>query len=333
MRTDEARSGVIRQAPADAIDTTGVYASLDDLVRLQYRVQGMTFLPKQPVHSILSGRHASRMRGRGLNFEEIRGYLPGDDVRTIDWKVTARTQKTHVRVFTEERDRPALTVVDQRSAMFFGTRRALKSVVAAETAAASAWRILDQGDRPGAVVFDDAGWEVIRPHRSRKTVMRILETIVEKNHALNADSATPSNPTMLNRVLETVNQRTGHDHLITIISDFDGVDEESDRLLTRLARHNDVLAVPIYDPSAETGLPGGRLVVSGGELQMEIDTARGSVEQRMRDVVDKRVSRVMSWQDKLGVPVLPLSTERDPLDQVREMLGALPGMRRGGSRR
>jgi hypothetical protein len=162
--------------------------------------------------------------------------------------------------------------------------------------------------------------------------MRILETIVEKNHALSADSATPSNPAILNRVLETVNQRSGHDYLITIISDFDGVDEESDRLLTRLARHNDVLAVPIYDSSAKTGLHGGRLVVSGGELQMEIDTARGSVQQRMQDVVDQRVSRVMGWQDQFGVPVLPLSTERDPLDQVREMLGALPGMRRRGTK-
>ena len=332
MRSDEARSGVIRKAPADAADTTGVYVSLDDLVQLQYRVQGMTFLPKQPVHSLLSGRHASRMRGRGLNFEEIRGYLPGDDVRSIDWKVTARTQETHVRVFTEERDRPALTVVDQRMAMFFGTRRALKSVVAAQVAAASAWRILDQGDRPGAVVFDDEGWEAIRPNRSRKTVMRILETIVDKNRALSADRTTPANPAMLNHVLDTINQRAGHDYLITIISDFDGADEESDRLLTRMARHNDVLAVPIYDPSAQTGLQGGRLVVSGGELQMEIDTARGTVQQRMQEVVDQRLSRVLGWQDTLGVPVLPISTERDPLDQVREMLGALPGMGRRGFR-
>jgi uncharacterized protein (DUF58 family) len=332
MRTDETRSGVVRKAPPAAEETKGVYTSLDDLVRLQYRVQGLSFLPRQPVHSLLSGRHASRMRGRGLNFEEIRAYLPGDDVRSIDWKVTARTQETHVRVFTEERDRSALTVVDQRIAMFFGTRRALKSVVAAEAAAATAWRVLDQGDRPGAVVFDDQGWEVVRPHRSRKTVMRILETIVDKNRTLSADRVAPANPAILNQVLETVNRRAGHDYLITIISDFDGVDEESDRLLTRMALHNDVLAVPIYDPSAQTGFHGGRLVVSGGELQMEVDTARGSVQQRLKDVVDQRMSRVMGWQEKLGVPVLPLSTERDPLDQVREMLGSLPGTRRRGSR-
>ena len=82
------------------------------------------------------------MRGRGLNFEEIRDYRPGDDVRSIDWKVTARLQKPHIRVFNEERDRQALLVVDQRLSMFFGSRRAMKSVAAAEAAAIGAWRVL-----------------------------------------------------------------------------------------------------------------------------------------------------------------------------------------------
>ena len=109
----------------------GVYVELDQLVRLQYRASGFSFLPRQPVHSLLAGRRGSRLRGRGLDFEEIRGYLPGDDIRTMDWRVTARTRKPHVRVYTEERDRPVLLVVDQRLGMFFGSRRAMKSVVAA----------------------------------------------------------------------------------------------------------------------------------------------------------------------------------------------------------
>ena len=83
----------------------GVYVDLDELIALEHKARSVSFLPRQPVHSLLSGRYASRMRGRGLNFEEIRDYRPGDDVRTIDWKVTARLQKPHVRVFNEERDR------------------------------------------------------------------------------------------------------------------------------------------------------------------------------------------------------------------------------------
>jgi uncharacterized protein (DUF58 family) len=131
--------------------TPGVYVSLDDLIALEFRDRRVSFLPRQPVHSLLSGRFASRMRGRGLNFEEIRDYRPGDDVREIDWKVTARLQKPHVRVFNEERDRQALLVVDQRLSMFFGSRRAMKSVTAAETAAIGAWRVLGVGDRIGAM--------------------------------------------------------------------------------------------------------------------------------------------------------------------------------------
>src|SRR5690606_25655237 len=124
------------------------------------------------VQSLLAGRHASRLRGRGLNFDEIRHYLPGDDIRQIDWKVTARTREPHSRIYTEERERPALMVVDQRLSMFFGSRRQLKSVTAAEAAALVAWRTIAVKDRVGMVLFDDAECVTIRPQRSASGVMR-----------------------------------------------------------------------------------------------------------------------------------------------------------------
>ena len=150
-------------------------------MRLKFRTRGFSFLPHQPVHSLLAGRHASRLRGRGLNFEEIRRYLPGDDIRNMDWHVTARTRQPHVRVYTEERDRPVLLVVDQRHSMFFGSRRAMKSVVAAEATALAAWRVLQAGDRVGALVFDDQDVVEIPPQRSEQQVLRILDTVVKKN--------------------------------------------------------------------------------------------------------------------------------------------------------
>ena len=130
--------------------TQGVYTNMQELMKLRYKASGYSFLPRQPVHSLLTGRHASRLRGRGMDFEEIRRYLPGDDIRKIDWKVTARTKKPHTRVYTEERERPVLLVVDQRMSMFFGTRVNMKSVTAAHIAALAAWRVVDQGDRVGA---------------------------------------------------------------------------------------------------------------------------------------------------------------------------------------
>ncbi len=302
---------------------SAIYAALADLAALEHKAKGFSFLPRQPVHSLLTGRRASRMRGRGLNFEEIRGYLPGDDVRSIDWRVTARVGKPHVRVFTEERDRPAIIAVDQRLSMFFGSRVAMKSVVAAEAAALAAWRVVKVGDRVGALVFNDTDVVEIRPHRSRPTVMRIIGAIVGQNHALRADSPVTPNPGMLNRVLEELSRMASHDYLITIISDFDGADQETRRLVSRLVRHNDVIAVPVTDPlSAE--LPSrGRLVMGDGALQVEVDVARAPVRTKLLEITGGRLQRVLAWQDELGVGVLPLTTTEGAAEQVRRRLGGL----------
>lgn len=300
---------------------TGVYVELNELVALQYKARGVSFLPRQPVHSILSGRHASRMRGRGLDFEEIRGYLPGDDPRTIDWKVTARTRKPHVRVYTEERDRPAIVVVDQRLEMFFGSKRAMKSVVAAQVAALASWRVLSMGDRVGGVLFNDSDLVEIRPHRSRRNVLHILHTLVEMNHSLQAGSDAGSNPSMLNRVLESLLRLVKHDGLIIIISDFDGIDGETRPLITRLSGHNDLIVVPVFDPLSRELPDRGRLVVSDGTLQVEVDTAKGSIRKTLLETCERRMKTLLEWWEELAIPVAPLLTDRDPVDQIRELLG------------
>ncbi len=308
--------GRVRSAP-------GVYAELADLVALEHRARGFSLLPRQPVHSILTGRRASRLRGRGMTFEEIRTYLPGDDVRTIDWKVTARTREPHVRVYTEERDRPGMLVVDQRLSMFFGSRRAMKSVTAAEVAAVGAWRLFGQGDRVGAVVFDDRGALEVRPHRSRGQVLQILHAILERNHALRADAPWPSAPGMLNDALRKASRLVTHDHVVVIVSDFDGLDDETELLVTLLARHNDVIAIPVYD-RAQTSLPaGGRLVVGDGELQVELDLGSEATRRSLLDFGGRRLERMKRWQAERGVAVLPLSTSENPALQMRQLLGGL----------
>jgi len=142
------------------------YVSLDDLQKLSHRAQGFSFLPRQPVHSLLTGRHASRLRGRGLDFDELRHYYEGDDTRTIDWAATARLGTPYVRVYREERDRPVLLLVDQRVSMFFGSKRATKSVVAAEVAALSAFRVASraaQGQVPQEALWPTRSWTVSTP--------------------------------------------------------------------------------------------------------------------------------------------------------------------------
>jgi uncharacterized protein (DUF58 family) len=299
----------------------GVYADLDELIRLQFKVHGVSFLPRQPVQSLLAGRRASRLRGRGLDFEEIRRYIPGDDIRTMDWRVTARTQKPHTRVYTEERDRPVLQVIDQRLGMFFGSQAVMKSVTAAEVAAMAAWRTFSVGDRLGALVFNDREVREIPPHRSRQRVMQILETVVEMNHALRVDGNVEPNPAMLNRVLERVLHLAKHDYLVAIISDFNGADEGTKNAVTRLAAHNDVIALFIYDP-LEARLPSfGKVIVSQGEWQLEVDTGDAQFRKRFSEQFERELKNARDLMLKRGIPVLPIQTAGGVREQFMELLG------------
>lgn len=309
--------------------TARAYATLPDLLKLRFQAQGFSYLPRQPVHSLLSGSRASRLRGRGLNFEEIRGYLPGDDIRNIDWKVTARTGKPHTRVYTEERDRPVLLLVDQRINMFFGSQVSTKSTTAVEAAAVSAWRVLGVGDRPGAIVFGDSEWKEVTPHRSETRVIELLNVLMRFNKALHADAEDPPAADMLNKVLHAAVQRAAHDCLVVLISDLYGADDESVQLVSRLAEHNDVMVAFVYDP-LESELPqSGRLVVSDGNRQLEFDTANTSLRDNFRQQFDERLSSARSLMLRRSVPVLPIETTRPVVEQIRELIGRAPagGMR------
>jgi uncharacterized protein (DUF58 family) len=317
-----------KRTPARAA-TGGAYITLDDLSALETAARDFSFLPRQPVHSILTGRHASRVRGRGLAFEELRPYLPGDDIRTMDWRSTARMGKPYVRVYTEEKDRPALVVVDQRINMFFGTRRAMKSVAAAEAAALCAWRILAVGDRVGGWVFNDERLAEVRPARSRTAVTRLLEVVVEQNALLRADSAARRTPSRLNDALEAVARVAEHDHAVIVISDFDGHDESTRDLLLGLSLHNDVIAMLIYDPFLFELPSAGAMVVSDGELQVELPFGAGRVRKRLSQAADARLKELLEWRSEIGVPVLPISSAEGTAEQLRKLLGRLVG-RTGG---
>jgi len=310
----------IKRNTVEAEKPAGVYTNLDDLIRIQFKARDFSFLPRQPVTSILSGRYASRLRGRGLNFEELRRYMPGDDIRTMDWKVTARTRSPHVRVYTEEKDRSVVLIIDQRINMFFGTRDKLKSVTAAEAAALGVWRALDVGDRAGAIVFNDTELVDIRPQRSQKTAMSILGTIVKMNHALHADTAVEPNPAMLNQALESALQLISHDTLVVMVSDFFGVDEQTERLTARMAEHNDVLALLVHDPIRLKPAV-QNLTVSDGSRQMEIDFADKRVRDKIADDYGDEQERITHFLRKLAAPLLMISNEGDVVDQVRHLLG------------
>jgi len=315
-------SRIRRQLP-EANQLPGVYANLDDLIRIRFKARDFSFMPRQPVTSILSGRYASRLRGRGLNFEEMRRYLPGDDVRTMDWRVTARTRQPHVRVYTEEKDRSVLLLVDQRLNMFFGSRDRMKSVTAAELAALGAWRALDVGDRVGAVVFNDTEVTDIRPQRSQQAVMSILGTVVEMNQRLRVGSDIEPNPGMLNEALRKAVRLAAHDVLVVIVSDFFGVDAQTERLAASLAEHNDVLGLLVHDP-LRLNPHGHSISVSDGKLQMQMDLANEKLREKLAEDYRLEQEQITHFLKKLSAPLLLVSNEGDVVKQIRRLLG-VPG--------
>ncbi len=305
-----------------------IHVSLAHLRSLEGAARGLSLLPRQPAASVLNGRHASRLRGRGLNFEEMRDYLPGDDVRSIDWKATARTGAPHVRVFTEERDRPALLVVDQRMSMFFGSELNMKSVTAAEAAAISAFLVLEAGDRVGGIVFDDDTRIEIRPERSRRAVYRLLEAIANLNGGLDADREAPRKPGGLNDVLGGIARLAHHDHLVVVLSDFDGIDDTTHRRLSGIAAHNDLILVLVHDPLAVKLRASEHVAVGDHALQAELDLGSADTRGALTAYGNRRLQRVVDWQRAINLSVLPLSAGDETLPQILRLLGGTGRRRR-----
>lgn len=296
--------------------------ALEELLLLKADAHGFSLLPRQPVGSLLAGRHASRLRGRGLAFEELRHYHQGDDIRLMDWKATARLRSPHVRVYSEERERPVLLVVDQRSPMFFGSCRAMKSVAAAEVAALGAWRALKGGDRIGGLVFNENEIADVRPHRSQTRVLQLFHQIVRLNRLL-AAKGQPHGSVRLNDALNHALCLVKHDHLVVLISDLDGADDDTRRLATRLSVHNDVLIVAVYDPLG--------IKLTGASGMLASDRGRiWEIPDRVGFTHDFQTSfrhRLDHWKEifrALRVPVLPISTARPVPEQIRALFGTQP---------
>ncbi len=298
-----------------------VYTSLHDLVRLRYGARGFSYLPRQSVRSLLSGRKRSRLRGRGLDFDELRHYRPGDDIRTMDWRVTNRTGKPHVRVYTEERDRPVIAVVDQRLPMFFGSQRKMKSVVAAEVAAITAWRVLAVGDRIGAILFNDERLMEARPTRNERKVMGWLGDLADMNNALSVTPGHDSDPEALGRALNLVERSVGHDYLVVLISDLNGWNAECLKIARRLSQHNDVICSLVFDPLERDISSASSLVVSDGRYQLELEPERSSLGQKFEARFDDEVAGLQAELRRHDIPVLPIQTDQPVTGQIRRQLG------------
>lgn len=299
---------------------SGVYINTATMLSLEAQAHDLRFVQKSASHRQLAGRLQSRMRGRGLSFEELREYLPGDDIRSIDWRVTARNRKPVVRVYSEEKERPVFILVDQRINMFFGSKQMMKSVTAAEAAMLCAWRLLKSGERVGGFVFGDDVIHEIRPQRTRNAVLAFASRIADQNKRLCADYPSTAQADMLNSVLDRVDLLAQHDCLIVVISDFDGHDDTTQHRLLHMANRNDVLCLLVYDPFLLNLPRHGALVVSGGRGQVELAFSQPSLRGAINEFARMRGRELLDWQQKLGLPMLPVSAAEKTAPQLRHLL-------------
>jgi uncharacterized protein (DUF58 family) len=279
-------------------------------MRLRETAARLAYSPRDFARAWAAGGYLSNFRGRGMEFAEVRRYIAGDDVRTIDWRVTARTGQPHTKLFQEERERPVLLVVDQSNSMRFGTRRAFKSVAAAEAAALLAWSATEKGDRVGGLVFADAVHHEIRPTRGRRGALRFLRGLVEVS---NSDS-TPDQPAWVEAIKRT--QRIARPGTwVCILSDFDDVQNhpEIETTLTQLNRHCELALIQVFDPLEQELPPPGVYNFSDGDKSAALDSAQQDVRQQHRARFEARRAQLDRWRRRLGLKLIELSTAADPV--------------------
>ena len=303
----------------DAKYPQDVFVSLQNLLKMEHVASGFSFLAKkQKVRSILGGKHASKLRGRGLDFEEVRNYVAGDDIRNIDWKVTARTQKTHSRVFSEEKEKPALILVDQSKSMFFGSQRRTKSVVAAELAALAAFRIQKEGDRVGGVVFADDGLDIVFPRRDKRNILRFLEKIVARNRNLQNTQAVNFDIAQ-KEVFQKIRNIVTHDFLVVVISDFHRYSPNVIKNLTYISQHNDVVLFKVYDPM-EREIPKTKIIAGDTKKQVVVDGSKKDIKEKFEKGFDEDYRNFEAQMKKRRIPLILTDTIRDVDEQLKEIL-------------
>ncbi|MDQ6952508.1 MAG: DUF58 domain-containing protein [Mariprofundaceae bacterium] len=292
---------------------------LPPLIALQQQVSALGVRRKH-IRSPLNGGHLSRLRGRGMEFEEVRAYQAGDELSSIDWKVTARTGKAHTKIFREERERPVLMCLDYRKAMFFATQGALKSVVASKAAALLAWHGVAHGDRLGAYLFSDEEHQEIRPTRGRKGVLKFLHACCQAKawQGQYEASRSPSLQAITQR-LRYIRQ-TGS--LIYILSDFRGLDNVSVGHLAVLARHHDVVLVHIHDVIEANFPASGAFPVFDGK-QYFTCYADAAMQQALQAQYQQRIESLEQLQKQYRIHLIHLQTHEDVAQSIRERLWAI----------
>jgi uncharacterized protein (DUF58 family) len=295
-----------------------LYPDFNELVSLGHKASRLQLTSGQRSWAAASGNYASPFRGQGLAFHEVRDYRFGDDIRSIDWRVTARTNKPHIKVFTEERERTVILCIDANAAMRFGTRGTFKSVQAARAAALLGWHANSSNDRVGSVVFGAAdGIAFFRPTRSRHALWQTLKLLSEPTQI--AQDA----PVALETALKYLEPLAPRGALILIIADFQNATDAFEKRLGDLRRKCDVVLIAISDP-ADREIPAMETVIfsdnAGHKLVLDTGDAAGRAAYARQWQENRTRLEEIAARKRIGI--VDLHTNKDVFDEL------LPGLRR-----
>ncbi len=299
---------------ATAISST---ADIHSLVQLRLGARELTFFPRMMASNPSAGNYRSQFRGRGMDFDEVRAYQPGDDIRAIDWRVTARTTTPHTKLYREERERPVLIVTDLRQAMFFGSK-GMKSVTACQVAAALAWAGLQTNDRVGGLVFNPTGQHDIRARRSHHTVLKLIHTLSESsNNLLNYQN----DIVIFSEITRDSRRVVPPGCSVFFISDFHDLDGDCESDLFELRRHADITFCHVYD-DLETRLPPPNYYkVSNGGKPFILDTRNRENRDRYARQFKQRQANLRRICTANRIAYLQFATGQPVLHTLRSAYG------------
>jgi len=300
----------------------GVVAELNELIDLRRYAQSVHYQPEGRV--LRAGTHLSKLRGRGMDFAEVRNYQAGDEVRHMEWRVTARTGRPHVKIYQEERERPVVILVDFNPSMIFGTRIAFKSVVAARLAALLSWTVVKQGDRVGGFFFSAREHSEFTPKSRDSGVLPMLSSLSHYTDQSNEDRL--QKPRMLSDALIRLRRVLRPGSILVLISDFYSMDAECEKHLNRLREHNDILAYHIQDPIELTPPKPEQYAITDGQQEMILDTGLSSVSTAYETYFLQRIEQLQECFKRLQIQYVQVNAQTNLPQLVRQ---TFPRRKRG----
>jgi uncharacterized protein (DUF58 family) len=284
----------------------GVSVSVSELFLQGQKSRGFDLHFKNMRSKVISGDKRSKIRGRGMDFFESRPYVEQDEIKNIDWKVSAKLNKLYTKIYTEEKNRPIYLVIDLRCSMFFGSTICFKSVLASSIAARIAMAALNGGDHVGGIVFDGHAEHHCKSSSSQKNLARLFGFIAK------ATTMCPpvGKPPWTSVLTELTKKPSGS--MIFLISDFLNLDDSHRPLLFRLKKRSDIMAIKITDP-LEKKLPAlGEVAMAYGDERVYFDSSNTSLKKRyefLKHEIDQKLKHIFLIT---GIPMIEFSTSQDP---------------------